>query len=141
MPPANPAPDRRWSCSNGWDSGCAGHRSSKPDGATEWSAARPEQIAEELNGLLRDPEVRATVAHDGGRTVLGHLDLIDVEAITADPEPILGHSDIPLLHLALHARTGLVGFHTYLAPPASAGTGSPRPQRAERCSRGSARGC
>lgn len=80
-----------------------------------WSAARPVDIAEELNGLLRDPEVRAIIAHDGGQTAFGYLDLIDVEAITADPKPILGYSDISLLHLVLYARTGLVGFHADLA--------------------------
>ncbi|MEV6486994.1 S66 peptidase family protein [Streptomyces sp. NPDC051576] len=80
-----------------------------------WSAARPAEIAEELNALLRDPEVRAIVAHDGGQTALGYLDLIDVEAIVADPKPILGYSDISLLHLVLYARTGLVGFHADLA--------------------------
>lgn len=36
-----------------------------------WSAAAPAEIAGELNGLLRDPEVRAIVASDGGRTVFG----------------------------------------------------------------------
>ncbi|MFI5909969.1 LD-carboxypeptidase [Dactylosporangium sp. NPDC051541] len=82
-----------------------------------WLAARPETIAAELNGLLRDPEVRAIIAHDGGQAVLGYLDLIDYAAITADPKPILGYSDISLLHLALHARTGLVGFHADLATP------------------------
>ncbi|MFB4426153.1 LD-carboxypeptidase [Streptomyces sp. QL37] len=86
-----------------------------------WSAARPEEIAEEFNGLLRDPEVRAIIAHDGGTTVLGYLDLIDVQAITADPKPILGYSDISLLHLVLHARTGLVGFHADVATPGLGG--------------------
>lgn len=86
-----------------------------------WSAARPVEIAEELNALLRDPEVRAIIAHDGGQTALGYLDLIDFEAITADPKPILGFSDISLLHLVLHARTGLVGFHTDLATPGLGG--------------------
>lgn len=86
-----------------------------------WSAARPAEIAEELNSLLRDPEVRAIIAHDGGQTVLGYLDLIDVEAITADPKPILGYSDISLLHLVLYARTGLVGFHADLATPGLGG--------------------
>ncbi len=61
--------------------------------------------------------MRAIIAHDGGQTVLGYLDLIDVEAIAADPKPILGYSDISLLHLVLHARTGLVGFHADLATP------------------------
>ncbi|MFC3456040.1 S66 peptidase family protein [Amycolatopsis speibonae] len=82
-----------------------------------WSAARPEEIAAELNGFLRDPEVRAIVAHDGGHGVLGYLDLIDVEVVVADSKPILGYSDISLLHLVLHARTGLVGFHADLATP------------------------
>ncbi|GAA0496870.1 peptidase S66 [Paractinoplanes deccanensis] len=86
-----------------------------------WSAARPAEIAAELNGLLRDPEVRAIVAHDGGQTVLGYLDLIDVGAVLADPKPILGYSDISLLHLVLHARTGLVGFHADLATPGLGG--------------------
>ncbi|GCD97356.1 S66 peptidase family protein [Embleya hyalina] len=82
-----------------------------------WSSAPVAEIAAEFNTLLRDPEVRAIVAHDGGQTVLGYLDLIDVEAIVADPKPILGYSDISLLHLVLHSRTGLVGFHADLATP------------------------
>lgn len=86
-----------------------------------WSAARPAEIADELNALLRDPEVRAVIAHDGGQTALGYLDLIDLDAIRADPKPILGYSDISLLHLVLHARTGLVGFHADLATPGLGG--------------------
>ncbi|MFM9445665.1 LD-carboxypeptidase [Streptomyces acidiscabies] len=86
-----------------------------------WSAARPVEIAEEFNGLLRDPGVRAIVAHDGGQTVFGYLDLIDYDAVAADPKPVLGLSDISLLHLVLYARTGLVGFHTDLATPGLGG--------------------
>ncbi|WP_425246400.1 S66 peptidase family protein [Streptomyces sp. NEAU-NA10] len=98
-----------------------------------WSAARPVEIAEELNTLLRDPEVRAIIAHDGGQTALGYLDLIDVEAIAADPKPILGYSDISLLHLVLYARTGLVGFHADLATPGLGGAWqtAPAARRAE----------
>jgi muramoyltetrapeptide carboxypeptidase len=98
-----------------------------------WSAATPAEIAREFNALLRDPEVRAIIAHDGGQTALGYLDLIDVEAIAADPKPILGHSDISLLHLVLYARTGLVGFHTDLATPGLGGhwQSAPAARRAE----------
>jgi muramoyltetrapeptide carboxypeptidase len=98
-----------------------------------WSAARPAEIAEELNALLRDPEVRAIIAHDGGQTAFGYLDLIDVEAIRADPKPILGYSDISLLHLVLYGRTGLVGFHTDLATPGLGGAWqtAPAARRAE----------
>ena len=86
-----------------------------------WSAATPVEIAAELNGLLRDPEVRAIIASDGGQTALGYLDLIDIEAVRADPKPILGYSDISLLHLVLHGRTGLVGFHADMAVPGFGG--------------------
>ncbi|WP_205706657.1 LD-carboxypeptidase [Kineococcus vitellinus] len=86
-----------------------------------WSAATPARIAKELNGLLRDPEVRAIIAHDGGQTAFGYLDLIDLDAIVNDPKPILGYSDISLLHLVLHQRTGLVGFHADLATPGIGG--------------------
>ncbi|MFF9352478.1 LD-carboxypeptidase [Streptomyces sp. NPDC014734] len=98
-----------------------------------WSAAPPAEIAAEFNGLLRDPEVRAIIAHDGGQTVLGYLDLIDVDAITADPKPVLGYSDISLLHLVLYGRTGLVGFHADLATPGLGGAwqAAPAARRAE----------
>jgi muramoyltetrapeptide carboxypeptidase len=86
-----------------------------------WSAATPAEIAAELNGLLRDPEVRAIIASDGGQTAFGYLDLIDFEAVRADPKPILGYSDISLLHLVLYARTGLVGFHADMAVPGFGG--------------------
>jgi muramoyltetrapeptide carboxypeptidase len=86
-----------------------------------WSAADPVQIATELNALLRDPEVRAIVANDGGQTAFGYLDLVDLDAIRADPKPILGYSDISLLHLALYSQTGLVGFHADMATPGFGG--------------------
>lgn len=76
-----------------------------------WSAAPPAEIAAELNVLLRDPEVRAIFALTGGRTTLGYLDFVDLDAVRDDPKPIVGFSDIDALHLALHSRTGLVGVH------------------------------
>lgn len=80
-----------------------------------WSAGTAQQIADELNTLLRDPQVRAIIAHTGGNTVASYLDLIDLDAVRADPKPILGYSDISLLNLFLHGQTGLVGFHADLA--------------------------
>ena len=72
-----------------------------------WMSAPPADIAAELNGLFRDPEVRAILALTGGRAALSYLDLIDYDAVRRDPKPLLGFSDISTLHLALHARTGL----------------------------------
>jgi muramoyltetrapeptide carboxypeptidase LdcA involved in peptidoglycan recycling len=77
-----------------------------------WAAASPPEVAEEFNRLLRDPEVRAIFALTGGRLALSYLDLIDFEAVRADPKPLLGFSDISALHLALHARTGVVSMHS-----------------------------
>ena len=79
-----------------------------------WAAAPPAEVAEDLNRHLRDPEVRAIFSLTGGRMTLSYLDLIDVEAVRADPKPVLGMSDISALHLALHARTGLVALHSDL---------------------------
>ena len=76
-----------------------------------WSAARPAAIAAELNRLLADPEVRAVFALTGGRTTFSYLDLVDIDAVRADPKPIVGFSDITGLQLALTARTGLVTVH------------------------------
>ena len=77
-----------------------------------WAAASPPGVAEEFNRLLRDPEVRAIFALTGGRLALSYLDLIDLDAVRADPKPLLGFSDISTLHLALHARTGVVSLHS-----------------------------
>jgi muramoyltetrapeptide carboxypeptidase len=87
----------------------------EPGHSRWWAVATPEETAAELNRLLRDPEVRGIVALDGGRLALSYLDLVDTDAIRADPKPIVGLSDISALLLALHARTGLVGFHGDLA--------------------------
>ncbi len=83
----------------------------EPDRHWWWSAARPQEIADELNRLLRDPDIRAIFALVGGRTTLSYLDLIDYEAVRMDPKPVIGFSDIDVLHLALHAQTGLVTIH------------------------------
>jgi muramoyltetrapeptide carboxypeptidase len=76
-----------------------------------WSAARPDEIAEELNRLLRDPKIRAIFALVGGRTTLSYLDMIDYEAVRLDPKPVIGFSDVDALHLALYSQTGLVSVH------------------------------
>jgi muramoyltetrapeptide carboxypeptidase len=79
-----------------------------------WAAAPPREVAEEFNRLQRDPEVRAIFSLTGGRMTLSYLDMIDFAAVRADPKPLLGFSDISALHLALHARTGLVSVHSDL---------------------------
>jgi muramoyltetrapeptide carboxypeptidase len=79
-----------------------------------WAAATPQEVAGEFNRLLRDPDVRAIFALTGGRFAWSYLDLIDLDAVRADPKPVLGFSDLSTLQLALHARTGLVTIHSDL---------------------------
>ena len=79
-----------------------------------WGAAPPAEVAAEFNRLLRDPQVRAVFALTGGRWTMSYLDLIDLDAVRADPKPIIGFSDIDAVLLALHSRTGLVTFHADL---------------------------
>lgn len=76
-----------------------------------WAAAPPAEVANELDTLFRDPEVRAIWALVGGRFTLSYLDRIDYEAIAGHPKPLIGMSDISALLLAVHSRTGLVTFH------------------------------
>lgn len=82
-----------------------------------WRAGTPAEQAAEVNALFADPEVRAIFAYTGGNATTGYLDMLDYDAVRADPKPLLGYSDITALHLALYSRTGLIGMHSDLAGP------------------------
>lgn len=76
-----------------------------------WAAARPHEVANELNDLFRDPEIRAIWALVGGRLTLSYLDAIDYYAIAATIQvmpdapqslrdvvlDVLGDRDIPVI--------------------------------------------
>ena len=64
--------------------------------------------AEELNELLRDPEVRCVMAAIGGMNSNSLLPYLDYEAIKRDPKVVVGYSDVTALLLGIHAKTGLV---------------------------------
>ena len=76
-----------------------------------WAAARPTEVAREVNDLFIDPEIRAIWGLTGGRFALSYLDALDYDAIAANPKPIIGMSDIGAVNLAIHSMTGLVTFH------------------------------
>ncbi|CAH6783363.1 putative carboxypeptidase VC_A0337 [Vibrio chagasii] len=67
--------------------------------------------AEELNQLIRDPEVRCIMSTIGGNNSNSLLPYIDYEALKKDPKIIIGYSDVTALLLAIHAQTGLVTFY------------------------------
>ncbi|MCG9544076.1 LD-carboxypeptidase [Vibrio sp. Isolate33] len=67
--------------------------------------------AEELNQLIRDPEVRCIMSTIGGNNSNSLLPYIDYEALRKDPKIIIGYSDVTALLLAIYAKTGLVTFY------------------------------
>ena len=73
-------------------------------------AGEDSQRCQDLNSMLRDPEIRAIFFARGGYGVMRLLDSIDYEAILDDPKILLGMSDITALQLSLYALCGLVTF-------------------------------
>ena len=66
--------------------------------------------ADDLNGMLADPDVRAVFMARGGYGSARVLDLLDWTQVARDPKVLVGFSDTTALQLALYARTGLVTF-------------------------------
>lgn len=66
---------------------------------------------EELNALIRDPEVRCIISTIGGNNSNALLPYIDYQALIDDPKIIIGYSDVTALLLGIQAQTGLVTFY------------------------------
>ena len=67
--------------------------------------------ARDLLEVFADPSVDAVWAIRGGYGCLPLLPFIDWDVIEENPKPLLGFSDITVLLLSVHQRTGLVTFH------------------------------
>ncbi|MBY8074443.1 LD-carboxypeptidase [Vibrio fluvialis] len=67
--------------------------------------------AEELNRLIRDPDVRCIMSTIGGSNSNSLLPYIDYDALRNDPKIIIGYSDATALLLGIYAQTGLVTFY------------------------------
>lgn len=78
-------------------------------------AGTPEERADDLNRMLRNPDIRAVMAARGGYNSNATLELLDYDAIRHDPKIITGYSDITALANGIHAQTGLVTFSGPLA--------------------------
>lgn len=73
-------------------------------------AGPDEARLEDLNGFIRNPNVRGIFAIRGGYGTPRLLDGVDYAAIKRDPKVIVGYSDLTALQLAIFARTTLVTF-------------------------------
>jgi muramoyltetrapeptide carboxypeptidase len=75
-------------------------------------AGTPEEQLADLHHLWADPQVRAVIAATGGLTAISLVDRLDYDLFRRFPRIFAGMSDISLLLNAIHARTGLITFHT-----------------------------
>lgn len=76
-----------------------------------WAAGTPEEVAEDINSMFADKNIRAIMAQTGGYSAISVLEHLDYELITHNPKPFIGMSDMTAYHLAILTKTGLVGFH------------------------------
>ncbi|MGF1741912.1 LD-carboxypeptidase [Vibrio profundum] len=70
-----------------------------------------QQRAEELNQLIRNPQVRCIISTIGGNNSNALLPYIDYEALRKDPKIIVGYSDVTALLLGIFSQTGIVTFY------------------------------
>lgn len=73
-------------------------------------AGHDEERLHDLNGFLRDPDVRMIVAGRGGYGATRILSGIDYRAARRDPKIVVGFSDVTAINLALLRRANLVTF-------------------------------
>ncbi|MCB2290936.1 LD-carboxypeptidase [Clostridium sp. CS001] len=69
--------------------------------------------AEELNALIRNPDVKCIISTIGGMNSNSILPYIDYDAFKRNPKIIIGYSDVTAILLAIYAKTGI---HTYYGP-------------------------
>ncbi|MBI2196237.1 LD-carboxypeptidase [Candidatus Daviesbacteria bacterium] len=76
-----------------------------------WMAGFAKEVAADLNTMFADPEVKAVIAHTGGYSAISVIEHLDYELIARNSKPFMGMSDMTIYHLAILAKTGMVGFH------------------------------
>lgn len=74
-------------------------------------AGSAEERLRDLHSAWADPDVRAIVAATGGFGCAALVDRLDYDLVRRNPKVFMGMSDISILLVAIHARTGLVTFH------------------------------
>lgn len=83
-----------------------------------------KERADELNQLIRNPEVKCIISTIGGMNSNSILPYIDYEAFKRNPKIIIGYSDVTSILLAIYAQTGI---STYYGPALVASFGELSP--------------
>lgn len=78
-------------------------------------AGTPQQRADDLHAMFRDPGIAGILAVTGGSGANRVLPLLDMGLIARHPKFLGGFSDLTALITAVQGATGLVTFHSPLA--------------------------
>ncbi|MGB6127497.1 MAG: S66 peptidase family protein [Psychrilyobacter sp.] len=70
-----------------------------------------KERAEELNELIRNPEVRCIMSTIGGSNSNSLLPYIDYEAFIKNPKIVIGYSDVTAILMGIYAKTGIKTFY------------------------------
>ncbi|RAZ81401.1 S66 family peptidase [Planococcus halotolerans] len=70
-----------------------------------------QERAEELNELIRNPEIKCIMSTIGGTNSNALLPYIDYEAFARNPKIMIGYSDATAVLLAIYAKTGVPTFY------------------------------
>lgn len=70
-----------------------------------------KERAEELNELIRNPDIKCIMSTIGGMNSNSLLPYIDYETFKQHPKIIIGYSDVTAILLAMFAKTGIQTFY------------------------------
>jgi muramoyltetrapeptide carboxypeptidase len=76
-----------------------------------YRSGSPKERAEELNELLRNPNIKMIMSTIGGTNSNSMLPYIDYEAFKQNPKLVVGYSDATAVLLALYAKTGITTYY------------------------------
>ena len=77
----------------------------------DYLAGEDEVRLEDLQGMFRNPDIKAVFCARGGYGTTRLIDNVDYDLIRQNPKILVGYSDITALLLAIHKKTGLITFH------------------------------
>ena len=75
------------------------------------TSASAQARAAEFDAFVADPDVRAIVPPWGGELAIDLVDLLDVDALRANPTWVVGWSDVSTVMLSLTLRSGVATLH------------------------------
>jgi muramoyltetrapeptide carboxypeptidase len=76
-----------------------------------YRSGTPKERAEELNELIRNPNIKLIMSTIGGTNSNSILPYIDYEAFKESPKIVVGYSDATAVLLSLYAITGISTFY------------------------------